>query len=107
VLNTGRLVECPRYNKVIIGRSDPTIEETPDIDLTQDKAAELGVSRRHASLTFRDDQVFLTDLGSTNRTFINRKPLQREQPYEIHNGDEIRLGNIILKVILNEEFSLG
>jgi hypothetical protein len=107
VLNTGRLVECPRYDKVIIGRSDPTIEEAPDIDLTQDKAAELGVSRRHASLTFRDDQIFLTDLGSTNRTFINRKPLQREQPYEIHNGDEIRLGNIILKVILNEEFSLG
>lgn len=107
VLNSGRLVECPKIERVIIGRTDPTLTDPPDIDLTQDKAAELGVSRRHASISFRDEQVFLSDLGSTNRTFINRKPLLRGQPYELHNGDEIRLGNIILKVIFSEELSLG
>ncbi|MDB5082802.1 MAG: domain containing protein [Chloroflexi bacterium] len=107
VLNTGRMVKCPQKERLIIGRSDPTQGDTPDIDLNQDKGAELGVSRRHASLSFQDEQVFLTDLGSTNRTFINRKPLMRGQPYEIHNGDEIRLGNIILKVIFNRELSLG
>jgi len=107
VLNTGRLVECPKIEKVIIGRSDPTLTDLPDIDLNPDKATELGVSRRHASINFRGEQVFLSDLGSTNRTFINRKPLKRGQPYELHNGDEIRLGNIILKVIFSEELSLG
>lgn len=107
VLNTGRLIECPKVEKVIIGRSDPTLADLPDIDLTVDKAAELGVSRRHANVTFKDEQVFLTDLGSTNRTFINRKPLMRGQPYELHDGDEIRLGNIILKVILSDQLSLG
>jgi hypothetical protein len=107
VLNTGRLVESPKFEKVIIGRGDPTQENAPDIDLAQDKGAELGVSRHHAILTFEDTQVFLTDLGSTNKTFINRKQLPKGQPYELHNGDEIRLGNIILKTIFSEEQTLG
>ncbi len=107
VLNTGRFIECPRYEKVVIGRSDLVLEDAPDIDLTQDKGAELGVSRRHAALTFQDEQVFLTDLGSTNKTFINRKLLPKGLPHELHNGDEIRLGNIILKTIFSEEQTLG
>ena len=107
VLNTGRLIVSPKYERVVIGRGDPALENAPDIDLTQDKGAELGVSRHHAILTFQDAQVFLTDLGSTNRTFINRKPLPKGLPHELHNGDEIRLGNIILKTILSEEHTLG
>lgn len=107
VLNTGRLIESPKHDEITIGRSDKALEIVPDIDLAQDKGAELGVSRRHALLTFQDDQVFLTDLGSTNRTFINRRPLMKGQPQVLRNGDEIRLGNIILKTIFKEESSLG
>mgnify|MGYP001150538485 CR=1 FL=1 len=107
VLNTGRMIESPKHDEVTIGRSDKALDINPDIDLAQDKGAELGVSRRHALLTFQDEQVFLTDLGSTNRTFINRRPLMKGQPQKLHNGDEIRLGNIILKTIFKEESSLG
>lgn len=107
VLNTGRLIESPKRDEVTIGRSDKALDIMPDIDLAQDKGAELGVSRRHALITFQDDQVFLTDLGSTNRTFINRRPLSKGQPQKLQNGDEIRLGNVILKTIFKEESSLG
>lgn len=101
VLNTGRRVSCPDRENVILGRSDAMTGEMPDIDLTPDDAIELGVSRRHACITFRDDAPFITDLGSTNRTFINRQLMMRGQPYPIKNGDEVRLGNAILKVIIH------
>lgn len=99
VLNSGRVLECPEQENVIIGRSDALTGDQPDIDLTPDNALELGVSRRHACLTFRETQAFLTDLGSTNRTFLNRQAMMRGQPYELQDGDEVRLGNVIMKVI--------
>ncbi len=103
VLNSGRVLECPDQENVIIGRSDAVTGDQPDIDLTPDNALELGVSRRHACITFRDTLPYLTDLGSTNRTFINRQVLMRGQPYEIQDGDEVRLGNVIVKVIMEAE----
>ncbi|NWJ48363.1 MAG: FHA domain-containing protein [Chloroflexi bacterium] len=103
VLNTGRRMECPDRSNIIIGRSDAVSGETPDIDLTPDDALELGVSRRHACITFRDGVPFLTDLGSTNRTFINRQVLMRGQPSLLKDGDEIRMGNAIIKVLFKPD----
>ncbi len=103
VLNSGRVLECPDQENVIIGRSDATTGDQPEIDLTPDNGLELGVSRRHACITFRDNQPYLTDLGSTNRTFINRQVMMRGQPYEIQDGDEVRLGNVIMKVIFSSD----
>ena len=82
---------------VLVGRNEDCLVQNTDAS----------VSRYHARIEFRNGTYHVTDLGSTNRTFINRKPLMRGQPYEIHDGDEIRLGNIILKVILSDELSLG
>ncbi|MEI7555521.1 FHA domain-containing protein [Candidatus Chlorohelix sp.] len=103
VLNTGRRMECPDRSNIIIGRSDAISGETPDIDLSPDDALELGVSRRHACITFREGIPFLTDLGSTNRTFINRQVLMRGQPSMLKDGDEIRMGNAILKVLFKPD----
>ncbi len=99
VLNSGRLLECPDQENVIIGRSDAANGEMPDIDLNPDNGLELGVSRRHACLTFRDNKTYIADLGSTNRTFLNRQTLVKGQLYEIKDGDEVRLGNVILKIL--------
>ena len=99
VLNSGRKMSVPADKEtVIIGRSDALTGEAPDVDLLPDNAVELGVSRRHACLTFRNPAVFITDLGSTNRTFLNRSLLLRGQPYAVKEGDEIRLGNAIIRV---------
>jgi hypothetical protein len=103
ILNSGRVLECADQENIIIGRADASTSDAPDIDLTPDNGVELGVSRRHACLTFRNNQIFLTDLGSTNRTFLNRQVLMRGQPYEIQDGDEIRLGNVIVKIIFDAD----
>jgi pSer/pThr/pTyr-binding forkhead associated (FHA) protein len=54
------------------------------------------VSRRHARIVVRDGHVFITDLGSTNGTFVNNTPIIYE--VEIRPGDLLRFGNYTLKV---------
>ncbi|HEX8441269.1 FHA domain-containing protein [Archangium sp.] len=54
------------------------------------------ISRRHAQLTRRGDQLSLKDLGSQNGTFVNRVRLTGE--VELHAGDEVALGNALLRV---------
>ena len=49
------------------------------------------VSRRHASLAFRSDGFELSDLKSTNGTFVNGRRI--EAPVKIEIGDEIRFGD--------------
>lgn len=49
------------------------------------------VSRSHAKITSRKDQIFLQDLGSRFGTFVNDERL-RSQPVPLIYGDKIRLG---------------
>ena len=47
------------------------------------------VSRRHARLEVVDDQLVLTDLGSTNGTYVNDVRVTRQV---LNRGDRIRIG---------------
>jgi len=63
------------------------------------------VSRRHASLELAWDpaekvrRVFITDLGSTNRTYVNGEPVERR---ELKEGDKVRAGDTVLKFVLQD-----
>jgi pSer/pThr/pTyr-binding forkhead associated (FHA) protein len=54
------------------------------------------ISRRHAQLTRQGDRFTLKDLGSQNGTFVNRVKIIGD--LEIRIGDEIALGNALLKL---------
>lgn len=51
------------------------------------------VSRSHADIITRGKKFFIKDLNSTNRTFINGKPIPANCEMEIINNDQIKLGN--------------
>ena len=51
------------------------------------------VSRQHASVRRNDDRYFLADLGSTNGTRLNGKPVTEA---ELQNGDLITVGSTTL-----------
>lgn len=53
---------------------------------------ETTVSRRHAQLTRADHSVVLTDLGSTNGTFVNGIRLQGEAT--LKPGDHVQFGSV-------------
>ncbi|HKL98624.1 MAG TPA: DUF6382 domain-containing protein [Mobilitalea sp.] len=57
------------------------------------------VSRYHAKITREQEQYYLTDLNSTNGTFLNNEPLQTYQRREIKDGDEIAFANIKYRFI--------
>lgn len=82
-----------RKNRMVIGRG-----ETADIRLPDDRA-----SREHACIDYRgsgkgDDTTFeLTDLGSTNKTFVNSEPITSVQ---LRDGDKIQIGDTILKYVV-------
>lgn len=85
--------------ETILGRRDPATGATPDIDLTPFAGYRMGVSRRHAAIRHGEDNTLnIWDLGSSNGTFLNGQRLNAHRPYRLHDGDELRLGQMVLRV---------
>ncbi len=102
VLNSGRTIPCPLGEVLLIGRADPGGGIFPEVDLSQDNGYMAGVSRRHARIIRRGDDFFLEDLNSMNGSFLNRNKLPPHTAVPFKDGDEIRLGNLVLRVIVEE-----
>lgn len=91
-------VILPIARGYILGRAEEQGNDTNNggkIDLSHYGAGHKGVSRAHASLHITHTQVTLTDLGSTNGTYVNNQRLQPQQPIQVRSGDQIRLGELI------------
>lgn len=71
-----------RLGNNVIGR-DPGC----DLRLDADR-----VSRRHAVIAWDGSRALLSDLNSTNGTFVNGQRLAPNQPYEVTLGSRIELG---------------
>ncbi len=82
-----------RKSSMVIGRS-----ASADICLPDDEA-----SREHARISYeatgknQDITFTLTDMGSTNRTFVNSRPVESVQ---LRDGDKIQIGDSILKFVV-------
>ncbi len=56
------------------------------------------VSGSHGQIEVTETAVLLTDLGSTNGTFVNSAKLTPNQSAQIHAGDEIKLGSTEIEI---------
>jgi DNA-binding winged helix-turn-helix (wHTH) protein len=54
------------------------------------------VSRQHARVTIANGQAVIDDLGSKNGTWVG--PVEVAGPTPLRNGDEIRLGSLVVTV---------
>jgi hypothetical protein len=63
-----------------------TIGRRPDSDVFLD---DVTVSRDHALVVRRGDEVHLDDLGSLNGTYVNRRRIDSQR---LEDGDEIQIG---------------
>lgn len=59
-----------------------------------------GVSKKHFSITVTGDTCYISDLGSSNGTFLNGKAIKRAT---VQNGDKIALPDTIIQVVYVEE----
>ncbi len=73
--------------ELVIGRSSEL-----DMVLIEDM-----VSRKHAKIALLPGQITISDLGSTNGTFVNGEKVKRAR---LKEGDRILIGTSILKLVL-------
>src|SRR3984885_8346488 len=57
------------------------------------------VSKRHARLLFRDGRFIVTDLKSTNGTYVNGRKIA--QATIVREGDKIYIGDFVLRLDSN------
>lgn len=93
-----RLVYSGRYgnfslfvlnNKFLIGKTNDC-----DGKLTFNQA----ISRRHGEISIDEKGCFYTDLGSSNHSYLNRNLLNPNTPYQISDGDILRLADMDFRV---------
>lgn len=58
-----------------------------------------GVSRVHAKLQYRDGVLYVTDLGSTNGTYVNGSRLESFKDTPVHSGDTVEFYKELFKVV--------
>jgi pSer/pThr/pTyr-binding forkhead associated (FHA) protein len=86
-----------------VGRSDVAQNWHPELDLIPfgGAAPDLGVSRHQARIQRSGDTFSITDVGSTNGTFVNGKALEYNQPVDLHDGDSVAFGAFNTKVTIH------
>ncbi|GAB4576211.1 MAG: hypothetical protein Kow0077_31530 [Anaerolineae bacterium] len=90
-------VDIHSARKILLGRMPPD-EETNRLDLTPFGGLEEGVSREHACLELANYSLYITDLNSTNGTYLNGLRILPKQARVVRDGDEIRLGRLKLMI---------
>jgi pSer/pThr/pTyr-binding forkhead associated (FHA) protein len=92
VVSTGHRISLPAEGELILGRIDLDLSFTPDVDLTSDIQGVQSISRRHAKIAAFRGRHLIEDLGSTNGTKVNGRPLNQGQRVPLQPGDHITLG---------------
>lgn len=98
---TSFVFDRDEIQELIIGREDPDTGEKPPVDLTDENGLELGVSRNHAMIVRRDGALHIMDNSSANGTFLNGQKLVTQQFRVLRDGDDIKIGKLILRVEFN------
>lgn len=100
VQQTGQLIQITENDEVTLGRAGAGQPIVPDIDLTPYQGLEAGVSRFHASIRIKGDDIYIMDLGSANGTRLNGEKLSPSTLYKVSNENIITLGKLNLKVLI-------
>jgi hypothetical protein len=95
----GQRLTMPIKPLMVLGRlSDIPSDPQPDIDLTPFSARECGVSRRHVQVRYQGLLTYVSDLGSSNGTWLNGQRLQEKRERLIRNADELQLGRLRVRI---------
>jgi two-component system cell cycle response regulator len=80
----------------VLDRELITIGRDRENDIVLDSDS---VSRRHARVEHRDGQIYLTDLDSTNGTYVNDEPEPLAADSALRRGDQVKIGDTIFKYL--------
>lgn len=84
LMNTDHTFEASLSGGIIIGRSSDVSSLVIDYDKS--------VSKKHCRIYLKGNDVYIEDLGSANKTYVN--DVQITSPQIIRNTDEIKIGRV-------------
>ncbi len=82
----------------IVGRTDPKSRALVAVRLDKYGAMGAGVSRQHIAFLTERQFIKVMDLSSSNGTYLNGRKMISYQPRILRDGDELRLGNLLIRV---------
>jgi len=88
----GRVFSFDTADSFLVGRS-------PKAHLVLDPRADRYVSRTHCLVDIRPPRVIVSDLGSTNGTFVNERRVGHD---DLHDGDLLRVGRTRIRVLVSD-----
>jgi len=99
-----KLIEtsAPDRKEVPVTKEEFLIGRGPDCDL---RLGSSEVSRHHCLLRVRGEEVTVSDLGSSNGTYLNGQRVRSQAA--LHSGDEIVLGKSRFLIDLGDQVDLG
>jgi diguanylate cyclase (GGDEF)-like protein len=80
----------------LITKNDMTIGRSVETELY---ISDVSLSRSHAKFEVAGNDVFILDLGSTNKTIVNGSALPPMVKRKLFNNDQIKTGNVIFKFL--------
>lgn len=80
----------------LITKNDMTIGRSVETELY---ISDSSLSRSHAKFEVAGNDIFILDLGSTNKTMVNGIPLAPMTKRKLVNNDQIKTGNVIFKFL--------
>lgn len=99
VKESGQMISNIVHQDLVVGRADNITDYLPEIDMSEHGAYRLGLSRRHAIIQRDEDSLIVKDLNSRNGTFVNGAIVPSGATHPIKDGDELRFGNLVTRVI--------
>jgi pSer/pThr/pTyr-binding forkhead associated (FHA) protein len=84
-----------------------------DIIIRHNEKGELdsSISRRHATVSYKDGQYFVSDKRSKTRTYVNQRKLDPSDEIPLHVGDEIEIvsdqKSSIFRLVTREPFNFS
>ena len=99
------VIEVPEQNEFTIGRFVEGQVITPDVDLNNYEAYDMGISRLHATIRIKveKNKIFVVDLGSANGSSVNGYEIPANSEVPLNHGDVLSLGKFNMKVIMPQD----
>lgn len=99
-LPLGQTLSFPMRKPLLLGRAfDADVEKV--LNLTDYEGEKHGVSRHHCQLERKGAKLILTDLGSTNGTFLNGQRLMPHKEHTVAHGDRVILGTMHVLILFS------
>lgn len=97
IIDHDQVLDLPRMDSFTLGRINGGQSIIPDVDLSSFNAFNLGVSRLHATIKI-GTEITITDLESSNGTFINGVRVEPHIPHSLAHGDLLTLGKMDFQI---------